>query len=90
MIINVSPGIVYIDGVQYHQVDKDTIELSSLLDRITTLRVSIDDMLQHGQALYDDYKLEKLSIGMIEAEGYLRATKQIHNIFDAIITDSVD
>lgn len=87
MNVNISSGIVYIDGVEYHQVSDDADSLIALKDKINDLRYTIADMLCNGQALYNDCKSEGLSIGMVEAEGYLRATKGIHNRFQELFSD---
>lgn len=86
MNITVQDGVVYVDGVEHRRPQQDETELLDLQDRIAALRDTIDSMLGHGQSLYDNYSMEKLSVGMIEAEGYLRAAKEINEEFNEIMT----
>lgn len=85
MNITVQDGVVYVDGVEYRRPQQDETELLDLQDRIAALRDAIESMLGHAQSLYDNYSMEKLSVGMIEAEGYLRAAKEIHVDFQEIM-----
>ena len=82
MNITVQDGVVWVDGVEHRRPHQDETELLDLQDRIAALRDTIESMLGHAQSLYDNYSMEKLSVGMIEAEGYLRAAKQINEQFN--------
>ena len=89
MNITVQDGVVWVDGVEHRRPQQNVTELLDLQDRIAALRDAIESMLGHAQSLYDNYSMEKLSIGMIEAEGYLRAAKEINDEFNEIMAGIV-
>lgn len=68
---------IVVDGVTYYREQPDLIKAKAVLEKYEWLTGDIRHFVQEAQALYDNMKDEGLSIGMIEAEGYLRAMKTL-------------
>lgn len=86
MQINIRDNIVTIDGIEYIKRDHNSGETVEIMeDQLAQIETTLDEMITHGQALYDDFKREGLSFGQVEAEGYLRAVKEMKHRFNEIV-----
>ncbi|MNQ25264.1 hypothetical protein D3C85_384780 [compost metagenome] len=54
------------------------------------IKERLDSFLEHAQYNYENFTSEGLTFGSIEAEGYLRAVKQIRNEIYELIKFSED
>lgn len=82
MYIQIEQDRVIVDGITYHRHDSNVNKAAMYERMVGDMRSFTSEMLTHAQELYDNYSGEKLAFNMIEAEGYLRAAKEIKNQFD--------
>ncbi|MNL77583.1 hypothetical protein D3C87_2038030 [compost metagenome] len=54
------------------------------------IKERLDSFLEHAQYNYENFTSEGLTFGSIEAEGYLRAVKQIRNEIYELVKFSED
>ena len=59
------------------QVSKRTDSLHEYKNKFETLKFFIEDTLRDAEHLYENMKKEGLTVGSIEAEGYLRCAKTL-------------
>lgn len=60
------------------------VEQGKDLDRYEALKGEVEQELANAQALYDDFKAQGLSMGMVEAEGFLRGLKTMQGLFSIV------
>lgn len=82
MDIQIEQDVVIVDGITYHRQDNNVNKAAVYERMVDDLRSFTSEMLTHAQELYDNYSGEKLAFNTIEAEGYLRAAKEMKNHFD--------
>lgn len=68
---------IIVNGITYYSKKPVDSTDNELLEKYNWLKNEIEVMLQRSQELYDQMKTDGLSIGMIEAEGYLRAAQEM-------------
>lgn len=77
--------VLTINGVRYYKsLPEELIKIKQLEEELEWIHLNVDETLQQAQALYDDMKDNELTIGMVEAEGFLRCAKTISNIIGSM------
>jgi hypothetical protein len=79
MNIQIEQDVVIVDGITYHRQDSGANKAAVYERMVDDMQAFAYDMLTHAQSTYDNYGLEKLTLNMAEAEGYLRAAKEMNN-----------
>lgn len=75
---------IIVDGVTYFREPPDLTKAKLAIDKFEWLKSDILAMLDRAQGLYDNMEAEGLTFGTVEAEGYLRAAKEIKNTLEYV------
>lgn len=84
MDIQIEQDVVIVDGITYCRQDIGADKAAVYERMVDDMRAFTQDLLTHAQNVYGNYSLEKLTLNMAEAEGYLRAAKEMNNYFDEL------
>jgi hypothetical protein len=75
---------ITVNGITYYKEPPLLEKAKKTIESYEWIKHDILSGVENARALYDDYKQQGLSAGMIEAEGYLRAFVQM----EAVIKES--
>lgn len=75
---------IVVNGVTYYRVLPVSEDLAKLKENYDWLAQEIREAEYHARTTYEQMKDMGLSIGMVEAEGFLRATKNMVATLDYI------
>lgn len=69
--------MVVVNGVVYHRKKPAGEDFVRLREKYDWLQHEVSQMLDRAQEQYDQMREDGLTIGTVEAEGYLRAAKDM-------------
>ena len=75
---------VIVDGVPYYREQPELFKAKKVLGKIEWIKHDIKTGLNDAQDLYDSVKNGGLTFNTIEAEGYLRAYKNVWDLIEHI------
>lgn len=76
---------IIINGVTYYRKQEAGPDVVRLTERLDWLEQEIRTMLTTAQSLYDQMREDGLTVGTIEAEGYLRAARDMQKWVDYVM-----
>lgn len=73
----VTDDVVYVNDVPYYREAVDLAKAKKVLEKWEWIKSHIENELADTQTAYDDLKKNGLSFNVIEAEGFLRAIRDV-------------
>lgn len=68
---------IVVNGVTYYREKEPSPTVDQLTERLSWIEQEVQAMLTKAQELYDQMREDGLTIGTVEAEGYLRAAQEM-------------
>lgn len=78
---------INVNGVTYYAKAEVSINETKLRNLIEEVKWYTEDMVAQGRALQKDFSEQGLTIGAVEAEGFLRCALQLESWLDGMTED---